>query len=142
MTSTETITATETGTAVTPADATPVPAKSTKKPGARAKTSGTKRKKSSGKVTRTKAKKAPKTGDTAAKADSKRGSKPRPESKGGTILLLIARAKGATLAEIMKETGWQAHSVRGFLSTAAKKHGLTIDSHKSEDGQRVYKSSK
>jgi hypothetical protein len=38
----------------------------------------------------------------------------------------------------MKATSWQAHSVRGFLSTAAKKHGLKIESTKTEAGDRVY----
>src|SRR5204862_2017557 len=37
-------------------------------------------------------------------------------------LELIGRPQGSTLAEILKVTQWQAHSVRGFLSTAAKKH--------------------
>ena len=53
---------------------------------------------------------------------------------------MIGRAKGATLAEIMKATDWQAHSVRGFISTAAKKHGIKIESSKNEAGDRVYKS--
>jgi hypothetical protein len=55
------------------------------------------------------------------------------------ILDLIGRAKGATLAEIMKATDWQAHSVCGFLSTAAKKHGLRIESTKTEADDRVYR---
>jgi hypothetical protein len=38
----------------------------------------------------------------------------------------------------MKATSWQAHSVRGFLSTAAKKRDLKIDSTKTEAGERVY----
>ncbi len=63
---------------------------------------------------------------------------PRAESKGVKILELISRAKGATLAEIQKATGWQAHSVRGFLSTAAKKHGINIQSSRTEGGDRVY----
>ena len=62
---------------------------------------------------------------------------PRAESKGSKILELIGRPKGATLAEIMKATEWQAHSVRGFLSTAAK-HGIKIESTKTETGDRVY----
>ena len=69
-------------------------------------------------------------------------SAPRAESKGAKILALIGRAKGATLAEIMKITDWQAHSVRGFLSTAAKKHKLKIESAKNEAGERVYKIAK
>ena len=62
-------------------------------------------------------------GKKAAKpARAKEASDPRPESKGAKILNLIGRAKGSrTLTEIQKATDWQAHSVRGFLSTAAKK---------------------
>ena len=63
---------------------------------------------------------------------------PRAESKGAQILALIRRSKGATLAEIQKTTGWQSHSVRGYLSSAAKKHNLRIESTKNEAGDRVY----
>ena len=76
---------------------------------------------------------ASKKGPKAGKA-----STPRAESKGAKILELIGRPKGASLAEIMKGTSWQAHSERGFLSTAAKKHGLKIESTKTDAGDRVY----
>ena len=80
-----------------------------------------------------------KTGKKAAKpAPAKEASTPRAESKGAKILELIGRPKGASLAEIVKATDWQKHSIRGFLSTAAKKHGLKIESTKSEAGDRVY----
>ena len=80
---------------------------------------------------------------SAAKpARAKEATAPRPESKGAKILGLIGRAKGATLAEIMKATDWQAHSVRGFISTAGKKHGVKIESSKSEAGDRVYRIAK
>jgi hypothetical protein len=85
----------------------------------------------------------------AAVKTSKKGAKPthksaarRPEIKGAKILEMIARAKGATLAEIMKATDWQAHSVRGFISIAAKKHAIKIESVKTEGGERVYRISK
>ncbi len=61
----------------------------------------------------------------------------RPEDKNARQVQQ-AFAKGATLAEIVKATDWQKHSIRGFLSTAAKKHGLKIESTKSEAGDRVY----
>jgi hypothetical protein len=69
---------------------------------------------------------------------AKKSPMPRAESKGAKILEMIGRAKGATLAAIMKATSWQAHSVRGFLSTAAKKHNLKIESAKNQAGERVY----
>jgi hypothetical protein len=86
-----------------------------------------------------KPKKEAKAGKKAAKpAHAKEASTPRAESKGAKILALIGRPKGATLAEIQNATDWQAHSVRGFLSTAAKKHGLKIESTRTEAGDRVY----
>src|ERR1017187_3021628 len=57
----------------------------------------------------------------------KKAAKPKTEgvregSKTSAILDLLHRAKGATLAEIMETTSWQAHSVRGFISgTLGKK---------------------
>ena len=75
-----------------------------------------------------------KSGKKAAKAEKA----PRAESKGAKILELIGRSKGATLAEIMKATDWQAHSVRGFLSTAGKKRGIEIESAKNDAGERLY----
>jgi hypothetical protein len=80
---------------------------------------------------------------TAAKsASTKQASAPRAESKGAKILELIGRPKGTTLAEIMKAIDWQAHSVRGFLSTAGKNHSLKIESTKNEAGERTYKIAK
>ena len=72
------------------------------------------------------------------KAKPAHASTPRAESKGAKILELIGRPKGATLPEIVKATNWQKHSIRGFLSTAAKKKGLKIESTKTEAGDRVY----
>ena len=83
-------------------------------------------------------KKEAKTGKKAKPARAKEASTPRAESKGAEILELIGRPKGATLAEIVKATDWQKHSIRGFLSTAAKKHSLKIESTKTEAGDRVY----
>lgn len=81
------------------------------------------------------------TGKKAAKPARKAVS-PRAESKGAKILEMIARAKGATLAEIMKATAWHAHSVRGFISAASKKHGVKIESAKGDAGERTYKIAK
>jgi len=64
----------------------------------------------------------------------------RQGSKTAEIIELLRRGTGATLQELITATGWQAHSVRGFLSAAVgKKMGLHLNSSKREDGQRVYR---
>ena len=63
----------------------------------------------------------------------------RDGSKAAKILDLLKRPEGATLAELMKATGWQAHSVRGFLSgTVSKRLGFAVASAKAESGERSY----
>jgi hypothetical protein len=85
-----------------------------------------------------KAAKKAKTPKKAPKAAKKAGAA-RDGSKAATVLELLKRPDGATLAELMKATSWQAHSVRGFLSgTVGKKLGLTVTSTKVEDGERTY----
>jgi len=49
---------------------------------------------------------------------------------------------GVTLAEIMKATDWQAHTVRGFVSILGSKGGQKIESSKSADRERTYKIAK
>ena len=71
--------------------------------------------------------------ETAGKAEAGPSKKAR-------VVAMLDTATGATLAQIMAATGWQKHSVRGFLSGAVgKKMGLTVVSSKTEDGQRVYR---
>ena len=63
----------------------------------------------------------------------------RDGSKTAKILDLLNRPGGATAKELMKATGWQPHSVRGFISgTVSRKMKLTVVSTKAEDGERNY----
>jgi hypothetical protein len=63
----------------------------------------------------------------------------REGSKAAKVLGLLRRPDGASLKELMKATGWLAHSVRGFLSGAvATRMKLKLVSTKSEDGERRY----
>jgi hypothetical protein len=62
----------------------------------------------------------------------------RARSKASIILALLRRKNGASLETIMTATGWQAHSVRGFVSLAQSKRGLKVVSTRSEKGARVY----
>jgi hypothetical protein len=137
-------TATDTAATVAEQGATVAPEKAPSKKGASQKKGAPKGQHGAkGGKTKAAANRKAKTRKKVAKlAGVKKANAPRAESKGAQILALIGRAKGATLAEIMKATDWQAHSVRGFLSTAAKKHKLNIESTKNEAGERTYKIAK
>ncbi len=63
----------------------------------------------------------------------------RAGSKGARILTLLGTSGGASINEMMAASGWQAHSVRGFLSGVVKKKlGLKIVSTTNGDGVRLY----
>jgi hypothetical protein len=105
--------------------------KATKKPLVRPKRAHVGSKKGTSAKKATQAKKAPK--------GAKKAKSAREGSKTTRVLDLLRRPGGVTAKELMKATGWQPHSVRGFLSgTVGKKMGLTVLSTKSEEGERTY----
>jgi hypothetical protein len=90
-----------------------------------------------------KQKKATKKATPAKKAKrAKKGATEKKQRDGGKkaqVIELMRRKNGVTLAEIMKLTGWQAHTVRGFVSIAGSKQGLKIESFRNDDKERTYR---
>jgi hypothetical protein len=85
----------------------------------------------------TSAQRRPKSQKAAKQA--KPAASAREGSKAAKVLGLLRRPDGASMKELMKATGWLAHSVRGFLSgTVAKRMGFRLVSGKGEDGNRRY----
>ena len=61
-------------------------------------------------------------------------------TKHGRLLTLLSQPDGASIAEMMQATGWQQHSVRGFLAgTVKKKLGLELTSSKANGEPRRYR---
>jgi transposase len=117
-----------------PQEQTKAPAIATVKGAPRAKKAGVAKRRAH--VAPSKAKSA-RTATPAKKPTTARGG-----SKTAKILALLRRPDGATLKELRKATGWQPHSVRGFLSGAiGKKMGIPVESFRSADGERGYRTS-
>ena len=69
-----------------------------------------------------------------------RARAPRTDTKQALLIGLLQRPEGATVAEIMAATAWQAHTVRGAIAGALRKRlGLTIISDTEEGRGRVYR---
>ena len=62
----------------------------------------------------------------------------REGSKAAQVYALLCRPEGATVREIQSLTGWQRHSVRGFLSASVRKQGRSVRSFE-RGGERVYR---
>jgi hypothetical protein len=95
----------------------------------------------------------------AAKADRKKGAKKKASNsarrgsagkaeaepkanKKAEVIELMKRPKGATAAEIIEITGWQKHTVRGFVSILGSKGGEKVESIKNAGGERSYRITK
>jgi hypothetical protein len=92
----------------------------------------------------TKRKAVPPRGANKRKAIKATAKRPKPggkrtQTKKELCLALLSRPEGASIADIQDATGWQAHSVRGFLAATVKKMpSVNLESVKSDAGPRRY----
>ena len=84
----------------------------------------------------TAAKSAPKA-KKAAKAPETAG--PREGSKTAQVVAMLQRKNGATLDELASTFQWERHTVRGMIAGSLKKAGYTVESFKSDKGDRTYR---
>jgi hypothetical protein len=84
--------------------------------------------------------KPPSAQPAAVEAESGEELRPARVTKHDRILTLLSRREGATIPEMMEASGWQQHSVRGFLAgTVKKKLGFTLTSKKLDGELRRYR---
>ena len=67
-------------------------------------------------------------------------SKKPAASKTESLLRMLRGKNGASLAQLVTVSGWQPHSVRGFLAGTVKKRlGLSLDRYRSKSGESRYR---
>ena len=71
-------------------------------------------------------------------ADNLKTKKAEPSSKQSRVIAMLQSSSGTTIAAMMKVTGWQQHSVRGFLAGVVRKRLKLKLCSKKVDGNRVY----
>lgn len=74
----------------------------------------------------------------STKAKAKKAVPSKIRTKTEEVVSLLSRRSGASIAEMMKSTGWQAHSVRGFLAGSLKRKGHAVLGEVGADGVRRY----
>ena len=62
-----------------------------------------------------------------------------PGSKQDSVIVMLKSPAGATIDAMMKATGWQQHSVRGFLAGVVRKRLMLKLGSKKVDGKRIYR---
>jgi hypothetical protein len=60
-------------------------------------------------------------------------------NKKAEVSAMMKRAKGTTFAEIVEATGWQKHTIRGFVSILGGNGGEKIESAKNAAGESTYR---
>jgi len=94
----------------------------------------------SAKSTKTKLSAMPRLAPAAKRAETRDEQQEARVTKHDRVLTLLSQRSGTTISEMMEATGWQQHSVRGFLAgTVKKKLGFTLASAKSEGELRRYR---
>ena len=68
----------------------------------------------------------------------RKGQKAAPPSKQSRVIAMLQSPTGATIAAMIKATGWQPHSVRGFLAGVVRKRLKLKLGSRTVDGERVY----
>ena len=78
--------------------------------------------------------------DTGAPVETLKSDLNIRQGRSAQVIGLLEAEGGASLQQLVDATGWQKHSIRGFLSgTIRKKLGLNLISSKDEDGCRIYR---
>ena len=83
-------------------------------------------------------KRSPATAPLAAAKPSRQTQEADAGSQQSRVIAMLQSPAGATIAAMMKATGWQPHSVRGFLASVVRKRLELKLASKKIDGNRVY----